>query len=37
MEYVAKRHSGKWFISGFIMSAYDIHLVRTNDGHWKEK
>lgn len=37
IEYVAQRHSGKWFISEFIMSAYDIFLVHTNDGHWKEK
>jgi len=37
VEYVAQRFDGKWFITEFVMPAYGIHLVHSNDGLWKEK
>jgi len=37
VEYVAQRVGNKWFISEFILSAYDLHIVRAKDGRWKEK
>jgi hypothetical protein len=37
VQYAAQRHHGKWLITEFIMPAYGIHLVRADDGLWKEK
>jgi hypothetical protein len=37
VEYVAQKLGGKWFISEFIMPAYRIHVVRGDDGLWKQK
>ena len=37
VDYVARRLEGNWFIVEFIMSAYKIHIIRGDDGMWKEK
>lgn len=37
VEYAAGKFAGKWFITEFKMPAYDITLVRGNDGLWIEK
>ena len=37
VDYVAQRLGGKWFIVEFIMPAYGIHIVRADNGQWKEK
>lgn len=37
VDYVAKRRGGSWQIQEFIMSAYDIHLVRNAEGKWEKK
>lgn len=37
VDYVARRIEGKWFITEFIMPAHGVHVVRSDDGRWKEK
>ena len=37
VDYIAQRLGGKWFIVEFIMPAYGIHIVRADNGQWKEK
>ena len=37
VNYVARKLGTKWFITEFIMPAHGIHLVRSDDGLWKEK
>ncbi len=34
VDYVAKRKDGEWKIEQFILSAYDIHIVRNAEGTW---
>jgi hypothetical protein len=37
VDYVARRKEDEWQIEEFVMSTYDIHLVRNTEGTWEEK
>ena len=37
VKYVARKLDTNWFITEFIMPAHGIHLIRSDDGLWKEK
>jgi hypothetical protein len=37
VDYVARRREGKWRIEEFSMKAYGVHIVRGEDGKWKQK
>ena len=36
VDYAAKRKDGTWQIQEFIMSAYDIHVIRNEEGKWQK-